>query len=458
MLSTWKSHDKLFISNVKQQREIAKKAYETQFYKLLGGLSELGFDANIYNQIDDYSKNIAIVPVSGQTGEGIAELLALLTGLSQRFIQDKLEIDIDQPAEGTILEIKDEKGMGTTADVIVYAGSLNKDDTIIIGGMNEVFDTKIRSLLKPAPLSEIRDQKSSFNHVDRVVAASGIKILAPDLDKALAGAPFASARNEQQVEEAKRKILDEIEEVLIEPDEKGIILKADTLGSLEAAINLLKQKDIPIKRADIGNVTKQDILEAASFRKDNPELAFVLGFNVKCLDSMQKEAEKEKVPIICHPIIYKIVEDYEAQNELIKKQLEIEQLEGITWPGKFRILPQYIFRQSGPAIFGVEVLGGKLKQNVDIMNKDGIVVGSIKSIEDQGKKLVELKKGEQAALSVSGVTVGRNVEGGDELFVNVNERSFRTLKEVKKLLSGQEKQILKEIADIHRREKEMWGI
>jgi len=457
MLAGWKSHDKVFMANLKQQTQQAKEAYDKQFYKLLGQMSELGFDSNIYNQVDDYTKAVAIVPVSGQTGEGIAELLALLTGLSQKFLKDKLDTDIKKPAEGTILEIKEEKGMGTTADVIIYSGSLTKDDIIVIGGLNEVFDTKIRSLLKPDPLSEIRDKKSGFRHIDRVVAASGIKILAPDLDKALAGAPFASARNENQIKTAKRKILDEIEEVLIETENTGVILKADTLGSIEAAINLLKQKSVPIKRADIGNITKQDILEAGS-QKANLEAGFVLGFNVKCSDSMRKEAEKEKVPVICQPVIYKIVEEYEEQIEELKKKKELEKLKGLTWPAKFRILGQYIFRQSNPAVFGVEVIAGKIKSDTQIMNSDGLVIGTIKSIEDQGKKLEELKQGEQAALSVQGITIGRNAEANDELFIDVPEASFKRLKEVKKLLSGAEKQILKQLADIHRREKEVWGI
>jgi len=458
VLSGWKSHEKTFMANLKQQTPASKEIYDRQFYRLLGSLAELGFDANIYNQIDNYAKNVAIVPVSGQTGEGIAELLALIAGLSQKFLKDKLKVDIKKPAEGTILEIKDQKGMGTTADVIIYSGSLTKDDTIVIGGLNSVFDTKIRALLKPEPLSEIRDKKSGFKHIDRVVAASGIRILAPDLDKALAGAPFASARTEEEVVKAKRKILDEIEEVLVETDEEGIILKADTLGSLEAAINLLKQKEIPIKRADIGDITKQDILEAASHKKQTPEIAFVLGFNVKCSDTMTKEAEKDKVPVICHPVIYKIVEEYEELVKKLRKQLEIEKLAGLTWPGKIRILPQYIFRQSGPAIFGAEVLAGKIKKNIELMTKEGVVIGSIKSVEDSGKKIEELKQGEQASLSVKGITIGRNAEGNDELYVNVSEASFRKLKEVKKLLTGAEKQILKEIAEIHRSKKDMWGI
>ncbi|MBT3940627.1 translation initiation factor IF-2 [Candidatus Woesearchaeota archaeon] len=456
MLMGWKARDKTFLVNLKQQSAQAKESYDKKFYKLLGELAEMGFDSNIYNQVDDYSKTIAIVPVSGHTGEGIAELLAILTGLAQKFLHDKLEVDIKKPAKGTILEIKEEKGMGTTADVIIYEGSMTKDDTIIVGG-TDVFDTKIRSLLKPVPLAEIRDKKSSFKHVDRVVAAAGIKILAPDLDKALAGAPFASGRNEQEVEAAKRQILDEIEEVLVETADIGIILKADTLGSIEAAANLLNQKGLPIKRADIGNITKQDILEASS-QKAEIGAGFVLGFNVKCSDGMQKEADKEKVPVICHPVIYKIVEEYEEQLEVLKKAKELEKLQGITWPGKFKIIPQYVFRQSNPAIFGVEVSAGKLKANTDIINQDGEIVGHIKSIEDSGKKLEELKQGEEAALSVKKMIIGRNVEPGEELYIDVPESSYKKLKEVKKLLTGPEKVVLKEIAEIHRRTKEIWGI
>ncbi len=457
MISGWKTHDKTFLANIKQQTDLARKTYENRFYRLLGSLSELGFNSNIYNEVDNYTKEIAIVPVSGHSGEGVAELLAILTGLSQKFLQDKLDIDINKPAKGTILEIKDEKGMGTTADVIIYEGSLTKEDTIIVGGSNNVFETKIRSLLKPNPLSEIRDKKSNFNHISKVVAASGIKILAPDLDKALAGAPFASGRNETEVNEAKERILGEIEEVLVETDEIGVILKADTLGSIEAAANLLKQKDIPIKRADIGNITKQDILEASS-QKNTLKAGFVLGFNVKCSDSMLKEAEKEKILVITHPVIYKIVEEYDEKIEILKKKRELEKLAGLTWPGKFRILSQYIFRQSHPAVFGVEVLAGKIKQNTQIMNKDGLVIGYIKSVEDQGKKLAELKQGEQAALSVKGITIGRNAEGNDELYIDVSEQDFKKFKSIKKLLSSSEKVVLMEIAAIHRREKEIWGL
>ncbi len=456
VVTGWKLHNKLFIKNIEKQIPSVKENYEKRFYKLIGDVSELGFTVDLYTNIQDYSKSVAVVPISAKTGEGVAELLALATGLSQRFLSKRLEIDPKKPAKGTILEIKEEKGMGTTADVIIYDGSLTEDDTIIVGGIDRLVETKIRSLLKPLPLAEIRDKKSRFKNVKEVVAATGIKIIAPNLKDAIAGAPFASARNEKQIKTAKEEIAKEISEVLIETQEEGVILKADTLGSLEAASNLFKQKEIPIKRAAIGNINKNDVAAAAA---NEPLKAFVLGFNVKASSSVQKDAEKSKVIILSEPVIYKLVEKYEKELEKIAKRLEIEQLQGLIWPAKIRILSQYIFRQCNPAVFGVEVIAGKLKPGVKLMTEEGVIVGAVKTLEDQGKKLEELKMNQQAAISVPGLTIGRQVDGDDILYVDQSEASYRLLKgRARKHLKKSDVEILKELAEIKRKERSTWGI
>jgi len=459
VLPGWKPHDKTFVVNLVKQIASAKEAYEKKFYQLLGQISEQGFDSNLYTKVEDYKSTIAIVPISAKTGEGIAELLALVTGLAQKFFADKLEIDEKAPAEGTILEIKEEKGMGTTADVVIYNGTLNHLDTIVVGGANEVFKTKVRALLKPDVMCELRDKKTCFDKIDKITAAAGIKVLAPHLDKAIAGAPFMSAHTDEQVDAAKKKIIKEITDVLIETEDEGVVLKADTLGSLEAATNLFKQRDIPIKRADIGDISKRDISEAASNRDKDPLLTFVLGFNVKTTDLVDSEAERQKVTIVNDPVIYKVVEKYEELITEKKKLIELDKVEGLVWPAKVKILSQYIFRQSNPAVFGVEIIAGRLKPKTDLINKEGVVVGTIKSIEDQGEKKEEAKQGEQMALSVSGMTIGRQAQGGDELYVDINERVYRTFKgDAKKFLTKAEIQILKEIAEIKRRDKEHWGL
>lgn len=458
LITGWKSEDKIFIKNIKNQAENVTKYFNNNFYKILGDLAEMGFESNLYHQVEDHQKTVSIVPVSAKTGEGIPELLAVLTGLSQRFLTGKLEIETDAPAKGTILEIKEEKGMGTTADVIIYEGTLRQDDTIVIGGLDSAVTTKVKALLKTKPLSEIRDKKSSFEKVKEVVAAAGVKIIANDLNQAIAGAPIISVQDKSKLEEAQNKVKEEIEEVLVKTGDDGVVLKADTLGSLEAASNLFQKHEIPIKRADIGNITKRDIVEAEGSLGKGSEYPFVLGFNVTIEQELETMAKKKKIPIIINQVIYKIVEDFEKLHTERKRRLELEEISDLQWPAKIRIMPQYIFRQSGPAIFGAEVLDGKLTPAVELINKDGKVVGRVKKIEEKGKKLDELKKGKEAAVAVEKLTLGRGADGGDFLITNMSESAFRKLKNKKHLLSKSEIQVLKELAKIKRKENDLWGI
>ena len=454
----WKSESNFFIKNFDKQTENSKKYFNDKFYKILGDLAELGFDSNLYHKVENHKKMVSIVPVSAKTGEGIAELLAILTGLSQKFLGGKLEIDSNARAKGTILEIKDEQGMGTTADIIIYDGNIKQDDTIIVGGMNETITTKVKALLKPKALSEIRDSKSSFDKLKQVFAATGVKVLANDLDKALAGAPILSAESDEEINAAKKSIQSEIEDVLIQTEDDGIILKADTLGSIEAASNLFSQHEIPIKQARIGNISKRDIVEAESSAEKGSLYAAVLGFNVKIDDEVENYAKEKNVEVILNNVIYKVVEDFNEKLEERKRRLELEQLEDLSWPGKIKIMPQYIFRKANPAIFGAEVISGKISSGSFLINKSGEKIGQIKSIEDKGKKLKELTKGQESAVSVKNMNIGRNAEGGEEFYTNISEHDFRKLKSKKEFLSADEKGILKEIAEIKREKNDTWGI
>ena len=454
----WKSESNFFVENFETQTENSKKYFNDKFYTILGELAELGFDSNLYHKVEDHKKMVSIVPVSAKTGEGIAELLAILTGLSQKFLGGKLEINSDARAKGTILEIKEEQGMGTTADIIIYDGNIKQDDTIIVGGIGETITTKIKALLKPKALSEIRDTKSSFEKLNQVFAATGVKILANDLNRALAGAPILSAKTDEEIKDAEKEILKEIKDVLIQTEDDGIMLKADTLGSIEAASKLFEQHEIPIKQARIGNISKRDIVEAESSAEKGSLYSAVLGFNVKMDDDVSSYAKEKKIDVILNNVIYKVVEDFEEKLEERKKRLELEELKDLSWPGKLKIMPQYIFRQANPAIFGAEVISGKISTGINLINLEGKKIGRIKSIEDKGEKLKELTKGRESAVSVSGMNIGRNAEGGDEFYTDISEHDFRKLKSKKEFLSVDEISVLKEIAKIKRNKKDTWGI
>jgi translation initiation factor 5B len=177
-----------FLASFGKQGERSRDTLEHRTYEIVGKLSELGFASERYDRISDFQRNIAIVPVSSHTGEGITDLLMVLIGLAQRFLREDLAFRADRPARGTVLEVKEERGLGITLDVILFDGTLSIGDEVMLATSGGVTVTKVRSLLAPRPLREIRIE-DRFDRVRSVVAAAGIKVSAPNLEQVVAGSP-----------------------------------------------------------------------------------------------------------------------------------------------------------------------------------------------------------------------------------------------------------------------------
>ncbi len=438
---------------ISKQHQQVQEQIDNKLYELIGEMHKHGFQAERFDRLSDYTKQIAIIPCSAKKNYAIPELLMVVTGLAQRFLEKSLKTDISGPAKGTILEVKEEKGLGTTLDVIIYNGTLRKDDTIIIGSLNEPIVTKIRALLEPEPLAEMRDKKSRFINVDKVKAASGVKISAPNIEKAVAGMPIISTTRDK-LEENQKRIQKEIQEVIIETDKEGIVIKADTLGSLEALTQLLKEKGVKIRAASIGDISKKDLSDAESNYEKNPLESVILAFNVK----LAKDAiKKANVHIISSNIIYKIMEDFQKWHEEQKKLLEQKKIDVLVRPCKFEILKNYVFRQSSPAVVGVDVLEGVMKVDMPVM-KEGKKITEIKSMQAEQENLTRVEKGKQVAVSMDHVTVGRQIHEGDILYSAIPEEDFIKLKTLTRHLQKPEMALLKEIAEIMRKNNPMWGI
>lgn len=453
LLAGWQPYEGLLLETIKKQPQNIQELLDKKLYELVGKLSELGFNSERFDRIEDHTKQIAIVHVSAKTGQGIPELLMILTGLAQKFLEKKLECDVKGEAKGTVLEVKEEKGLGKTVDVIIYDGCLKQNDTIIFGTLAEPIVTKVKALLEPLPLTEMRAKKTKFKKVKEVFAAAGVKISAPEIEKAIAGMPLRCCKK-NEIDKVKEEIKKEISEVLIETEKEGIIIKADSLGSLEALIKLLKEKNIPIRKASIGNISKKDLSDAESMYEKDPLKTVILGFNVK--DASQVCLKNVKV--ITSDIIYKIIEDFEKwQQETIKQQQEKE-FDLLVRPCKVQIMKGYIFRQNNPAIVGVDILAGTLKVNTPLMKKDGKTLTAVNSIQQEQKNIDKAEKGKQVAISLPKVTVGRQINEEDVLYSAIPEADFRKLKELKKQLSPEEIEILKEIAEIKRKNNPVWGI
>jgi translation initiation factor 5B len=444
----WKGENTTFTASVKLQDEHALHALEEKMWILIGDLSKNGLESDRFDRVKDFTERVAIVPISAKRGVGVSEILMLISGLSQRFLEEKLALNLKGEVKGTILEVKEEVGLGITIDVILYDGTLNKGDFIVLGGIDGVISTKVRALLKPKPLDEIRDPRHRFEHLETVSAACGIKISAPNLEKALAGAPVYGGTPENE-----KKIEEEIQLIRIKTEALGVVVRADTLGTLEALVSELKDM-VKIKKADVGEVTKTDVMEALSVRKEDPYLGVIFAFNTAVTEGAQKVAEDNNVKIFYDDVIYRLTDDYQEWVEEETRRKRAEAREKLVFPCKFKILPQYIFRTAKPAIVGVEILLGQLKPKSNVMNSDGTRVGTIKSIKSKDEFLSEAVQGDEVAVSIEGPTVGRQISEEEVLYTDLSKEDYRILKESD--LSEDEQEALEEIDQIKSEENAFW--
>jgi translation initiation factor 5B len=462
LLHGWQDDkNKSLIENINSLNTNIQGEFEKKMYELVGKFSELGLQSERFDRVEDYTKQLAIVPISAHTGQGIPELLVVLTGLAQKFLEKKLEIEEKGDAKGTILEVKEEKGLGVTIDTIIYNGHLKVNDTLIIGGIEQPIVVKIRALLEPAELCDMREKKSRFKNVKEVFAATGVKISAPGLDGAISGMPVrsCSSKDNDKTEILKQEVQEEVGEVISECDECiGVMIKADTIGGLEALRNLLEGKNIPISSSAIGEISKKEISKLESLRDKDQFSAVLLGFNVKVSEELIEIAKNKDLKIITNDVIYKIIEEYEEYIGKLKSMIELKGLASLIRPCKFAILKGYIFRQSNPAIVGVEIEIGKIKSGDPIMNMEGKNISSVKSMQEGKETVNTAEQGKQVAMSMDGVTVGRQIGEGDFLYTDIPERDFKKLKELKKHLSKIEIDVLKEIAEIKRKNNPVWGV
>ncbi len=435
LIQGWRSKKEPLLSLIGEQAESVQNALNNKIYELVAKLAELGFNSERFDRVENYTKEISIIPISAKTWDGIPELLMVLTGMAQKYLEEDLTTDIKKPAKATILEVTEEKGIGKVLDTIVYDGTLKKNDNIVIGTLEEPIVTKVKALF------------CSGKAVNEVHAASTVKISALNIEDVVAGMPLRVAKN--NIEEVKKAIESEVKEAIIETEKEGIIIKADTIGGLEALTKLLKEKSIPIKKASVGDINRKDVAEALS--QANSINRVILGFNVKDLE------KSKEVRIIIHNVIYKIIDDVEEyRKKEIRKQEEAFK-EYLIMPCKIKILPNHVFHKANPAIVGVEVLAGTLKTGIHL-TKTGVKITEVKAIQSEGKNVSEAKEGEQVAVSLPGVTVDRQIKENDVLYSLMDENNFRKLKEIKEELTVEQIRTLKEFAEMKRKDNPMWGL
>jgi len=397
---------------------------DEKIYSIIAQLATEGFNSERFDRVKDLTKEVVIIPTSAKTKEGIAELLAFIAGLSQKFLEERLKIEVEGSGKGSIIERKEEKGFGVTIDVILYDGTLKVGDEIAFSDGKEVKITKVKGILHPKPLVETKSaaKKGKFESVKEISAAAGIKIIAPDLEGAIPGSPIFVVKGPE--DEKIQEIKSEIEKAL-EGDGEGIIVKGDTIGSLEALRHLLQNKT-KVAYFGLGTVTKEDISYASSFKEKNNSYGIIVCFNVDVEKSIREECEKRGIKLITTKVIYEVSDQLEKTLEEIKNEEKKKAEENLVLPAQIRVLP-FCFRFSNPAIFGVRVEIGKIKPGYLLMNEDGKRIGRIKSIQSEKVTLNEATKGQEVAISVDDATFGRHFKENSTLYSIIPKEDIEAL-------------------------------
>ena len=388
-----------FLENMANQRPEVLTDLDNRLYTMMGTLSRYGIRADRFDRITEFAKTVALVPASAKTGEGIPDLMAVLLGLTQVYMKGELSVT-SGPAEGTVLEVKEEPGLGVTIDAMIYNGRLEVDDQIMVAGRNGVIGTRVRALLLPKPLDEIRDPRDKFSNVKSVDAAAGIKIAAAGLEDAIAGSSLYGVKDAASRKAIKERILSEVEEVRVKKDLSGVVVKSDALGSLEALTTSLEASKIPVRLADVGDVSRRDVVEAKAVRVKDQYLGVVLAFGVKLLPDAEEEIALSKIPVFKGDVLYHVLEEYSRWVDAQRLAGAKAEMDLLIRPGKIKLLKGFVFRRSDPAIVGVEVLDGIIKPKYPLINSRGQRIGQVVRIQDQGKDVGEAGTGKQVAVSI----------------------------------------------------------
>lgn len=360
----WKKIDN---NGFQESLALQGKAVQNEFKNRLDqtkvAFAEQGFNAELFYENKQMSKFVSLIPTSAHTGEGIPDMLKLILQLTQERMVGSLMYLSE--VQATVLEVKQIEGFGMTIDVILSNGIMREGDRILLCGTEGVIKTNVRALLTPEKLKELR-LKSQYVHNKEVKAALGVKIVAPGLEKAIAGSRLLVAGPDDDEDDIEDELESDLETLFsrVERTGRGVSVQASTLGSLEALLDFLKDCKIPVANVGIGPVSKRDIMQCGIMLEKSPDYAVMLCFDVKVEKDAQSYAEENGIKIFTADIIYHLFDQFtKHMDDLLEKKKEDSKMLAV-FPCMLK--PVAVFNKTGPIVVGVDVVEGQLKVNTPI--------------------------------------------------------------------------------------------
>lgn len=444
-LYDWKATpNNAFRDSLAQQSRGTQNEFEERVAKTKLLFAEQGLNAELYYDNKNMGRYVSLVPTSAITGEGVPDLLQLLVTLTQtRMSQNLMYLS---ELECTVLEVKVIEGLGTTIDVVLSNGVLHEGDKIVVCGLNGPIVTQIRALLTPQPLKELR-VRGAYVHHKEVKAALGVKIAAPDLDKAVAGSRLLVCTDDDDEENLREEVMSDLTSLLNSVDKsgKGVCVQASTLGSLEALLEFLRVSKIPVSGINIGPVYKRDVMRCATMLEKAKELACILCFDVPVDKEAEKLAEELGVKLFTADIIYHLFDSFMAYSSEITENKKKDAASTAVWPCRLRTIAAFAKRD--PIILGCDIIDGSLrvgtplcvvKADPQTRKKEIISIGRVTSLEINHKPRDVVQKKDvgggvavriEPDLNDTPKMFGRHLDEKDEIYSMISRASIDALKE-----------------------------
>lgn len=437
-LYEWKSNWRRDVEDlIMSQATNTKHEFNTLKEKVVVQLAEQSINAALFYENPDPRTYVSLVPTSAHSGDGMGNLINLITNFTQNIMPKRIMYQIDT-LDATVLEVKATPGHGTTIDVVLVNGKLREGDKIVLAGHDGPIVTQIRALLVPQPLKELR-VKSPYQELRVVYGSMGVKIAGHDLEKAVAGLNLYVAQNESEVERFKALCWSQFGSTMkaIKCSDKGVYVQASTLGALEALLEFLKESKILYFGVRIGPVAKRDVTKASTMLEHSPDYAVILAFDVKIDRDAQELADNLGVKIFSADIIYHLFDKFTDYREKLRKERKEQNRHLAVFPCKLRILPNCIFNKRDPIVLGVHVEDGLLVPGTPIAvpTKDIEMIGRISTIEHDHKTVEQARKGDEICIKIEHCSsdaaklYGRHFDHNDLLYSRITRKSIDVMKD-----------------------------
>ncbi|MEX0918612.1 MAG: translation initiation factor IF-2 [Candidatus Paceibacterota bacterium] len=333
--------------------------------------------------IESYGGKIPAVNISAKTGAGIDELLDMILLVSEL---EELAGGRPIAATGFVLEAGRDPKTGTAVTLIIKDGTLHTGDFVVIG----------RQLAKVKRLEDFLGQtikEASFSSPVRVFGFT---------ETPAGGEVFITFHHKKEAENYLKEIgqpaTEKIDDEIKASDDKVIIplvLKADTLGTLEAVQREIAKQNLDNIRlktvqSGIGALNENDIRILTG---SNGALA--LGFNVKVDATATDIAERFDITVQTFDIIYKLSEWLAEEMERRRPRIETE-----ISTGKIKILKLFSSTKN-KFILGGKVIEGKISKadRGKIWRRELIIgQGKIAGLQVNKLEVTEVEAGNECGL------------------------------------------------------------